>query len=810
MKRGTRDALVQSYGRGPICRRSFEILSATLVSQEQRIPPSRGLIVTHDHRGRPYAQIDLKRWIRYSRLAHRCGKFDVLDRSEGFATIGTLFDGARELQAVLSLRTDCAAPPPSLGLLKDQGLHDVFLCPGTVDSAHLDAWLSACKENQIAARLQVQAPFDKALDAESEAARFAGAGVVAVNITLWDPFLERPPCGNAAESRNTLDAMQRLATALEANHVEANILHVPLCVVGEEHLRHTANSPQCALDHQQYERLSYDLASRVYRRGPLYMKRIMLILLAEKTLSVHYIDNYLLPWMLHRRYAHFAAALWRRLTWPFNFLRNVPAETTQQRFEQEQEKAYKRTTNRLTAACAQCRLRRICDHETKAFTRMLPGLHVEAQTGDVIASPLHFSVAQPKYYDSIDARRRGQDKQRETLAKEAKELMACRPPDRILGSESYAVEDAFSQPMEGGIRWHSMTNSEKRSSVLARLEPPFSLAVDFGQGIAEYVGFCFGRRAKLVCPMETYRHTVTLHVDAEGAYVLLRDGEAVRPVEFTGHCYVPPRLGGVLEPRISIWNIEDAIMTHNIRIWEGTPPPSHDPAQVKYSIIIVSTRFTRRLQGVLRSLLHQENFDLHKFEVIIAYVPGIDATDDLIDSAIAACPEIRFIRSPFPEHHVNSKGYLINESRALASGEWIMLLDSDTLLPPDMFARIDALSGEAEFIAPDGRKLLTRETTAKILLGELNPWEHWDELLDGPGEYRHREAHGVPVGFCQCFKAKYLDELPYTEVEHFEGADMAFGMQLRERVGREHRLSGVPVIHLDHGSSQWFGTQKHL
>ncbi len=788
----------------------MEILSATLVSQEQRIPPSRGLIVTHDHRGRPYAPIDLKRWIRYGRLAHRCGKFDVLDRSAGLSAIGALFEGARELQAVLSLRTDCTAPPPALGILKDQGLHDVFLCPESLGSAHLDGWLSACKEEEIAPRLQVHAPFDKALDAESEAKRLAEAGVVAVNITLSDPFVDRAPCRDADESRNTLDAMGRLATALEGQGVEATILNVPLCVVGDGHLGHAANAPQCALDHQQYERLSYDLASRVYRRGPLYMKRIMLILLAEKTLFVHYIDNYLLPWLLHRHYLHFAAAFWRRITWPFNFLRNVPKEVPREQREEDLAKEHKKAMKQIGRACAPCRLRRICDHETKAFTRMLPGLKVEAQIGEVVASPLHFCAAQPKYYDALDAARRDEGEQRAALAQAAKKRMNERPPDRIIGTGGYSVENAFSQPMEGGIRWHSMTNSEKLSTVLARLEPPFSLAVDFGGGIAEYAGFSVGRRAKVVCPMESYRHTITLHADAEGAYVLLRDGEAVRPVEFTGNCYAPPRLGGVIEPRISLWNIEEAITTHNIRIWEGTPPPVHDPAGVKYSIIIVSTRFTRRLQGVLRSLQHQKDFDLAKLEVIIGYVPGIDATDDLIDSAIIAYPEIRFVRSPFPEQNINSKGYLINESRTLASGEWIMLLDSDTLLPPDMFARIDAVSGEADFIAPDGRKLLTKETTARILLGELDPWEHWDELLDGPGEYRHREAHGVPVGFCQCFKAKYLDELPYTELEHFEWADMAFGMELRKLAGQELRLSGVPVVHLDHGSSQWFGTQKHL
>ena len=36
------------------------------------------------------------------------------------------------------------------------------------------------------------------------------------------------------------------------------------------------------------------------------------------------------------------------------------------------------------------------------------------------------------------------------------------------------------------------------------------------------------------------------------------------------------------------------------------------------------------------------------------------------------------------------------------------------------------------------------------------------------------------------------------------------GEKLRENLGPEHRLSGVPVLQLDHGGSQWYGTRTHL
>jgi len=47
-------------------------------------------------------------------------------------------------------------------------------------------------------------------------------------------------------------------------------------------------------------------------------------------------------------------------------------------------------------------------------------------------------------------------------------------------------------------------------------------------------------------------------------------------------------------------------------------------------------------------------------------------------------------------------------------------------------------------------------------------------------------------------------------MDHFEIADMHFSMDVLKDIGEEHRLSGAPVLHLDHGGSQWYGTKKHL
>jgi hypothetical protein len=367
----------------------------------------------------------------------------------------------------------------------------------------------------------------------------------------------------------------------------------------------------------------------------------------------------------------------------------------------------------------------------------------------------------------------------------------------------------LSAQYEGALHWLAVTSSEQLSTPLATITPPCTVSVTFGGGMAEHIGFSFGRQCKVLCPMEACRHTLTLRIESGGHYVLLRDGLLIRPSEFEGAVYAPQRLGSKLELRLSIWNIDTSILSQFIDIWEDKSDSGVAVARPKYSVVVVCTRYARRLQAALQCLAHQEDFDMNKLEVIVCHVPGMDATEDLVTSMQMAYPDLRILRSPFPEQCASAKGFIINESRRMASGEWIVLLDSDTLVAPRMFAEIEKVEANANFIASDGRKMLTPDATARILLGEVQPWRQWKELFDGPGEYRPREAHGVPVGFFQCVRASCMDVVQYEEMDHFEGADMRFGIKIWEKFGAPTRLLGFPVLHLDHGGSQWYGTVKH-
>ena len=781
---------------------------------EQRISPVRGLVPLHNAKGTRLAQVDVRRWMRINRQVFRAEKIDLLNKGTLSPAWPDLLQCGDIIGGHVSLRTDCVAAPVNLSELKRAGLLDVFLCPADENTPLLDVWLAACRDNDVPVRLQLQAPFAQALDGRAMAQRvaqarraqgFRAAGVNVVNVAMFDPFLDKGPCRDAAHAQAAVEQANALAAALAEENVEVNLFGLPLCLVHENNLPHALNDRQFFLDHQQYLRRPYELARALYHRGPASIRVALLMIQSRHTLHKNPIDAKILPWMINHPWLYARVMAWHKLTRHRRFLRGVPKPVDDPLHVYETA-----TPTPPSGACARCALSPICDQAPAAFTRLYPGLSVKASEGETVASPLHFAARQPKYYDAIDQERIEVSQGHAALARTANDIVTNRPPDRRIGPFEYGTDDGLFAQLEGAVEWHSVTNSEKVSWPLVRLEPPCTVSVTFGGGIAEYVGFSFGRDCKIVCRMEATRHTLVLHVDKDGHYVLLRDGVLVRPAEFEGVHYAPLRLGSRLELRLSVWNIDKHVFSQFVDIWEGDLAAEAPAVNPKYSVVIVNTRYARRLQAVLRCLAHQEAFDLRKMEVIVCYVPGADSTDDLIDSVKATYPDLRILRSPFSEQRITSKGFIINESLRLASGEWIVLLDADTLVPPNMFAKIEEVESECRFIAADGRKMVPPDVTSRILMGEVEPWREWDDLLKGPGELRLRESHGVPVGFFQCFRASCLDKVSYLELDHFEGADMQFGVQMLAHFGREKRLIGMPVLHLDHGGSQWYGTQKHL
>jgi len=779
-------------------------LTEPLIVSEYRIPSSRAIIHAQNDDQQWHSILMLKRWMRYLRIVLNADSTDIY-LSDHFELLPPLLSSAKEMGMTLGLRTSSMALPAHIASVMDSGLQHIHLDLGqSVRNDHI-SWKEFSETHSTPLRLTFQAPFPTSTASAEWVEEMVGSSVVSVDFSL-----KNKSNAGASSLPETMEWLEKVCETLESKNIECNIIDIPFCAVPKTQWKRVHNSPQHRLSHSSYMASSFDLAKTIDSRKPFVGSMIIRVLLSRATLNKEVQDTLMLPWLLRNSYRYLVARIIRRLTIHLRLRKDTPSETSQAAFERELKQKQKSDVAELGKVCSECSLKRICDHETSQTSIDWTGFEATSIEGEHVVSPLHFALEQAKSYSAREHDRLNQINIDEDLAQEAIQFITSHEPDKIVTSADYAIENAHFDRMEGGIKWWSITQSEKLTSELGEFDLPFTLSVDVGGGIADFFGIHLGRQCKILTPMEAYRHNFIFHVNEEGHYILLRDRHPVHPSEFEGELYLPLRVGNRLQPRLSAWNIDNCIATQNLRIWSGPSRKSDAARKVKYSIVIVSTKFTRRLQAVLHNLAHQQDFDLGSIEIIICYVPGLDATDDLIDSFSMTFPDIQIIRSPFPEKYMRSKGFLINESAKLTHGEWIMLLDSDTLLAPDYFSKIEALSDTANFIAPDGRRLLPPDTTGAILMGEIKPWEEWETLLNGNGEFRHRETQGIPVGFCQCFRAKYLEKFPYLEVDHFETADMQFGMEMLKEIGEEHRISGRPVLHLDHGGSQWYGAQKHM
>ncbi len=782
---------------------------ATPTDRIDPLAPVRGLILAQNVKGRPVSTVDLERWMRLNRVVFKTDKIDVLWHGSDLTRFEALKPAARHLDVELSLRTDCAGPPPTAQKLLDAEPWDLLLGPPHPHAVYFGEWLTAAKEAGCAVRVQLTGPFETDLDVNDIAQRLVDAHVAVVHVAAYDPFTQNPPARNARHTESSIERMNSLAAACHDRGMETNVIGLPFCVVTEQNRKLVVNTPQFFRDYQHYQRDSYELARKLYGKPVSRIRLAVLMQLDLTTSTGNPIDRILLPWIMDHPWVRARIWAWHKLT--RHRRRRTPEAAPDPSPAAHSLAAENGAELRRQAKgpiCAACSLRRICDGLTAELKRSLPGIGITAQDGEPVVDPFHFAAERPRHYDTIDSARRERS-ELDSLVGSANAVTMNRPPDREIGAFDYRVEGTWSWALPGCLRWFSFSNTEKISTPLARLNPPFTLSVTFGGGIAEYVGFALGKGCRLVCPMTAFSHRVVLHVDAAGHYVLLRDGQPVAPVQFVGSYYAPARLGKGLEPRISIWNIDGTIGTQAVYLWEGEPVAQSESANIRFSVVVVSTRYARRLQACLENLAHQRNIDLHEVEVIVAFVPGLDATEDVLDSIGLAHPNLQIVPTAFAEEHARTKGLLLNECLGKARGDWVLVLDADVLLAPDMLARMAELPDDCMFTIPDGRKMLGRETTARILLGEVRPWDQWEELLASAGEYRMREADGVPVGYCQCVRRQCLEKVQYEEMHHFEGADWKFGKDMRETFGPETRLSGVPVLHLDHGSSNWYGAARH-
>lgn len=750
----------------------------------------RGLVPLHNHRGKRWSVQDIQRWLLLNRTSFDVDKVDLFDVDFQGSRLMPFLEQASDANLRLSLRATCATPSGDLRPLRETGLFDLFLTPPPGDESYLRTWLDAARDAGLPVRLQCIAPWLIACVGRDPVSRLVDGGVKVVHFAAWDPFVEPIVCPDLEEARKRVDYLSAISDELDAAGIEVNLVGIPRSLLTEKARRFAQDGGDICNDHQHYESRSFAWARRLYARRA----NVARIALATRTgggvSRFNQIDNIVFQFLLHRREWLLRRVLFaHRLTRFSRFFASVP------RVLEPDEAVIPPARERMT-------LDRVL---ARAFRKAFPTLEAAKDA----VSPSH-PEPRRRYYDPVDQIRLDGAQASAALAAEARMRITNTAPDLELGQEIVRAENGHTEPTSGAARWYGGANVEKRSAPLGVFRPPFSIEVTFGGGHAEYAGFAIGQYGRVLCPMVAPSHRIALHAGPDGRYVLTRDDIPVPPARFEDTYHVPALLAERVVPRIALWNIDGTVVTQPPRVWTAAQEPAADTPGPRFSVVTVCTRYARRLQAMLLTLARQRDFDVSAVEVLVAYVPGLDATEDVLDSVRAACPRLPIVRVPYDASCVTAKGLLINETIRLARADWIILLDADILVPPDFLKRLDEAAVDGvNFIAPDGRKMLDAETTARILLGMTDAVAAWEDLAQGAGEFRYREAFGTPVGYCQCVRRACFEQVPYKEYGHFEGADYTFAVEMRAAFGQETRMEGLPVLHMDHGMSQWYGARRH-
>lgn len=770
----------------------------------EKLSPARGLIFTHNQSGKPFGLLSIKKWMRLHTSLLKAEKVDLFFSGDSLEEWNELQEFASSENLALSLAVRNLENDSFQQVLNELRLLDLCLSPDYIDLKHLKQWLDSAGQAGIDTRVQLNLPVANLPDITETAKVLKQASAVTIH---WENYFSRNQRCSRKGVQENLSWINDLTDRLYREKVDTIILNLPYCLVKEEHHAALLCGNEAFRDHSHYMYSSWRVAQRLFDSGFSRAHLILDTFLSSRQGRRNLADNVLLPWVFG--HPGLEARLWvlRRLTryWSPKFLKRREEKLSTLRLLPPETKL-KHDRN---CACRNCQFVNICVQSPDLFFKKYRGALRNPFENKALMSAEVFTTSANRYYDSLDRKRLIIPDYQKKLAEEALHITRNTAPSKEIAVSSYFIENHYEPRDDAAHRWYSLSRGEMKSTPVARLHPPFTLMLTFGGGIAELVGFSFGRHAKITCSMIDYSHKIILHVDQQGRYILLRDGLAVKPAVFSGLSSPPERLSGLLEPRISLHNVDGLILTQTLLLWQDQQIKIPDTDKIKYSIIVVCVKYARRLQAVLLSIAHQKGVSLDKLEVVVAYVPGADSVEDLIDSMEESYPELRIVRSPFSPEYARSKGFMINESLHVSSGEWITLLDADIVLPPDIFIQIEACESTAHFIAPDGRKMLSPQTTYDILLGKVKPWEDFNAVAEQALETRYREGEEIPCGFFQCVRREILEKMPYQESDHFEGADWYFAQAVLFQYGKEVRLENTYVLHLDHGGRQWYGTEKH-
>ncbi len=278
--------------------------------------------------------------------------------------------------------------------------------------------------------------------------------------------------------------------------------------------------------------------------------------------------------------------------------------------------------------------------------------------------------------------------------------------------------------------------------------------------------------------------------------------------------------------------VQPAMMLYAFETWaqrcldSTTPPrPAAPPVELRsgapaprLSVIIASWNTRDILRDCLASV--QRHLAAVEHEVIVVDNASEDGSADMV---AAEFPAVRLVRNA---ENVGF-GRANNQAMRLAHGDWLLLLNSDTLLVDGSVAELaERVRGEpgvavahCRLLYPDGRlqhstyrfptlrgavledlglyKMVSRRRAGELLLGGY--WEHDEE----------RDVDAVAGAFMLLPRTVFEQTGGFDERLFMYGEDIEWCKRIRDTGGRVRFYPQASIVHLGHASTEiWMGDER--
>ena len=227
------------------------------------------------------------------------------------------------------------------------------------------------------------------------------------------------------------------------------------------------------------------------------------------------------------------------------------------------------------------------------------------------------------------------------------------------------------------------------------------------------------------------------------------------------------------------------------------------------SILVCCHRFLQRFRIFAQTLCAQE-YPLDRLEIAVANPEspdGLSAYLKLLNLATGGKP--KFIEVPASADHYRNRGYLIQRGFEATTGEIVIGMDGDLVLPTDFLKKlIPRVQADTNKIIGVYRQFLKPDTTAKVLAGMIDPVRSYADLAQ-EDEQEEQGYRGV-LGYCQALPRETWAKSGYPEeFDSIAKSDIAFIENLAKHGVTPLFIPEIRVLHLNH-TRNWDGTTDFL